>query len=72
MEEADESLGWLQLIADLDLAGGREQELDWLLRESGELLAIFAASQKTAKSTAAAADEELLVASQRVSTSAPP
>ena len=47
VEEADESEGWLLLIEELDLAYG--PELKWLLVESGELLAIFAASQKTAK-----------------------
>src|SRR5262245_37037634 len=46
-EEADESLGWLELIAALDLARG--PELVWLRGESAELLAIFAASQKTAR-----------------------
>src|SRR5204862_7665522 len=46
-EDADESLGWLELMAALDLSRG--DELTWLLNESGELLAIFSASQKTAK-----------------------
>jgi four helix bundle protein len=47
VEECDESVGWLELIAELELSQG--PELDWLQRESQELLAIFAASQKTAK-----------------------
>jgi four helix bundle protein len=47
VEEADESLGWLELITRLDLAKGSEHI--WLLGESNELLAIFAKSQKTAK-----------------------
>src|SRR5436190_24387589 len=47
VEEADESLGWLELTAEVELANG--PELLWLLRESSELLAILAASQKTAR-----------------------
>ena len=47
VEEADESVGWLELIAEVDLARG--QELIWLLGESRELLAIFGKAQKTAK-----------------------
>jgi four helix bundle protein len=46
-EETDESLGWLQLLDALELSRG--PELTWLLGESGELLAIFSKSQKTAK-----------------------
>jgi four helix bundle protein len=47
VEEADESVGWLELTAQVELAKG--EELLWLLRESSELLAILAASQKTAR-----------------------
>ena len=47
VEEADESVGWLELIGQVDLARG--PEYGWLLREAGELLAIFAKAQKTAK-----------------------
>jgi four helix bundle protein len=47
VEEADETVGWLELIAQVDLARGGE--LIWLLEESRELLAILGASQKTAK-----------------------
>ena len=46
-EEADESLGWLELIAQLDLARG--PELVWLLTEAQELVAIFGSSYATAK-----------------------
>ena len=46
-EEADESLGWLGLIAELDLASG--PELTWLLAEAQELVAIFGSSYATAK-----------------------
>jgi four helix bundle protein len=47
VEEADECVGWLELIARLELATG--SELAWLTGEANELLAIFAKSQKTAK-----------------------
>ena len=47
VEEADESVGWLELIDGVELARG--PELAWLLGESGELLAIFGKSQKTAR-----------------------
>ena len=47
VEEADESVGWLEPIGQVDLARGPEYV--WLLREAGELLAIFAKAQKTAK-----------------------
>src|SRR3954468_22836828 len=47
VEEADESVGWLELIGQVELARGTEYV--WLLREAGELLAIFAKAQKTAK-----------------------
>src|SRR5262245_16589138 len=46
-EAADESLGWFELVAALDLSKG--PELTWLRSEATELLAIFAASQKTAR-----------------------
>jgi len=46
-EESDESLGWLELISALDLSNS--PELTWLRSEANELLAIFAASQKTAR-----------------------
>jgi len=50
-EEADESLGWLELIDALQIAKG--PELNWLLREADELTAIFSASHKTAKANRA-------------------
>ena len=46
-EEADECVGWLELLQALELAHGPEWV--WLLGEAGELLAIFSQSQKTAK-----------------------
>ena len=47
VEEADESVGWLELIEEVDLARG--PAFVWLLGEANELLAIFSKSQKTAK-----------------------
>jgi four helix bundle protein len=47
IEEADETLGWLELIEKLDIARG--SELVWLLGESKELVAIFGSSYATAR-----------------------
>ena len=47
VEEADESLGWLEPIGQVGLARGTE--FTWLLGEAGELTAIFGKAQKTAK-----------------------
>ena len=47
VEEADETEHWLSVIRGSDLAAG--QELEWLLRESGEPRAIFSASLRTAR-----------------------
>jgi four helix bundle protein len=46
-EEADESLGWLELTGQLDLARG--PEFAWLLGESRALVAIFGSSYATAR-----------------------
>jgi len=46
-KEASETRYWLELCEEADL--GDAEERRWLLRESGELLAIFTASGKTAK-----------------------
>ena len=46
-EEADESYGWLELIDDLGIAPG--PELQWLLGESAELMAIYGSAYHTAK-----------------------
>ena len=48
VEEADETVFWLELLAD----GGiiKAETLAGLLKEANELLAIFAASQRTARS----------------------
>ncbi|MEJ5225114.1 MAG: four helix bundle protein [Anaerolineales bacterium] len=47
-EEADESLFWLEMLRDANLASG--EKLNTLLKEADELTAIFTASHKTAKS----------------------
>jgi len=46
-EEADESVYWMQLLADLSC--GPRSELEKLLDEARQLVAIFVASRKTAK-----------------------
>ncbi len=46
-EEADECLGWLQMLVDTKLV--REDAVESLIQEANELTAIFAASGKTAK-----------------------
>jgi len=46
VEESDESVFWLKFASRAEMADG--PELADLLSEAGELLAIFAASAKTA------------------------
>lgn len=47
IEEADESVFWLELLTETDIFP--EHKLGNLRQEANELLAIFAASQRTAK-----------------------
>ena len=47
VEEADETVFWLELLADTDVM--EMQRLSDLLREAQELVAIVAASQRTAR-----------------------
>jgi len=47
LEEADESMYWLEVIRDAGLKSGLE--IDRLIKEANELTAIFAATDKTAK-----------------------
>lgn len=47
VEEADESLFWLELLADADIM--TREKLRELVAEANELLAIFAAAQLTTK-----------------------
>jgi len=49
VEETDETVFWLELLADSDIVPAAK--LDVLLAEANELLAIFAASQRTARSS---------------------
>lgn len=48
-EEADESLFWLEFIRDLELNCNKE-ELNKLMKEADELVAIFSSSIRTIKS----------------------
>jgi len=47
VEEADEMVFWLELLVETGVV--QEKQLESLRAESNELLAIFAASQRTAK-----------------------
>lgn len=46
-QEADESMLWLELLKDD--CGIRSDQLDWLLKESDELIAIFVTMSKNVK-----------------------
>ena len=48
VEEADESLFWLELLSETGLV--RKSRLEPLLAEANELTAIFAAARKTSRS----------------------
>jgi len=47
IEEADESLFWLEALTEMEIARATQTTL--LLREGNELLSIFVASQRTAR-----------------------
>ena len=47
VEEADETVFWLELLIDTGMVA--EEKLRDLLKEANELVAIFAASQQTAR-----------------------
>jgi len=47
VEEADETVFWLELLIETDVV--EKKRVETLLGEANELLAIFAASQRTAK-----------------------
>ncbi len=51
VEEADETVFWLELLIETGIV--KQEQLENLLIEANELLPIFAASQNTAKITAA-------------------
>jgi four helix bundle protein len=48
VEETDETIFWLDLMADTNIV--TRNQIDDLLKEAHELLAIFSASRRTAKS----------------------
>lgn len=48
VEEADETVFWLELLVETTIVS--QARINGLLTEANELLAIFAASQRTAKS----------------------
>ena len=50
-KEASESQYWLEICDETNL--GDPQQREWLLQESGELLAIFTSSGRTAKAARA-------------------
>ncbi len=50
LEEADEAVFWLELLVDSGTV--KQNEMEDILREANELLAIFAASHGTAKEKA--------------------
>jgi len=47
VEEADETVFWLEMLVETNIVPGKK--MTELLKEANELLAIFAASQRTAK-----------------------
>ncbi|HLL16290.1 MAG TPA: four helix bundle protein [Pyrinomonadaceae bacterium] len=47
VEEADETVFWLELLVETNIV--QQSRMNSLLIEAGELLAIFTASQRTAK-----------------------
>ena len=47
VEEADETVFWLEMLVEAGIV--REERMEPLLKEANELLAIFAASQRTAR-----------------------
>jgi four helix bundle protein len=47
VEDADESLGWLEFIVASELM--KADQIEWELKEADELTGIFAASHRTAK-----------------------
>jgi four helix bundle protein len=51
VEESDENVFWLELISDTGILD--KEKTEPLLKEGNELLAIFAASQRTAKANKA-------------------
>jgi four helix bundle protein len=57
-KEASETQYWLELLEESDISSATERQ--WLLRESGELIAIFTSIGKTAKSNIRRSQFEVL------------
>ena len=55
LDEADETVGWLEMLKASGSAAG--PEIDWLVRESRELRAIFVQAVKTARLNAQGRDQ---------------
>jgi four helix bundle protein len=49
VEEADESVFWIEMLCDTDIVA--QERVQPLLQEANELLAIFAASHRTARAS---------------------
>ncbi len=47
VEEADETVFWLEMLVESEIV--KQERMDGLQKEANELLAIFAASQRTAR-----------------------
>ncbi len=58
VEEADETMFWLELLIESGIA--QENKTKVLLQESKELLAIFSASRRTAKSGRRSTDRQII------------
>ena len=65
LEEADESLGWLEALAGAGL--GDASEASALIKEADELVSILVASQKTARRNARAEKLAAETAARRLS-----
>ena len=63
VEEADETVFWLELLVDAQVA--RQEQVASVLAEANELLAIFAASQRTVKSSNSAMKQCLNVTMEK-------
>jgi four helix bundle protein len=64
VEEADETVFWLELLGKCELADGRR--IAPLIREASELLAIFAASQRTVKYGKASPPQSSMIQSSMI------
>lgn len=58
MEEADESHYWLEVVKDAEIKIGND--VDELIKEANEITAIFAATDKTAKTNRNRLDNKII------------